>query len=113
MRRTTLALLIALLAAATAGCSPQRSTTDESATEPARWRVQGGNAALLIGGMLILVQHAGGVRVGRISPAGYQSLATFDAGLRELKAVPAYWNGRLFLRNEAGRLVCFQIGTLT
>lgn len=36
MRRTTLALLIALLAAATAGCSPQRSTTDESATEPAR-----------------------------------------------------------------------------
>jgi hypothetical protein len=35
MRRPTLALLVALLAAVTATCSQQRPTTDESATRPA------------------------------------------------------------------------------
>ena len=35
MRRTTLALMIALLAAATAACSQERSATHESATQPA------------------------------------------------------------------------------
>jgi hypothetical protein len=35
MRRTTLALMVALFAAATAACSQGRSTTDESATKPA------------------------------------------------------------------------------
>ena len=40
MRRTTLALMIALLAAATAACSQGRSTTDESATRPAAQAAQ-------------------------------------------------------------------------
>jgi outer membrane protein assembly factor BamB len=76
-----------------------------------RWETEGGNAALLIGGTLILIHHAGEMRFGRISPTAYQPLAAADAGLRDIKAVPAYWNGRLYVRNETGRIACFQIGT--
>lgn len=76
-----------------------------------RWRVQGGSSALLIGGTLILAHHAGELQFGRLSPGAFQPLATADAGMRDLKAVPAYANGRLYLRNERGQLACFQIGT--
>jgi outer membrane protein assembly factor BamB len=76
-----------------------------------RWETEGGNAALLIGGTLILIHHAGEMRFGRISPTAYQQLAAGDAGMREIKAVPAYWNGRLYVRNEQGRIACFQIGS--
>lgn len=75
-----------------------------------RWEAPGGVSALLVGGTLILVREAGEVFFARISPAGFQEIARADAGMRQIKSVPAYWDGRLYLRNEAGRILGLQIG---
>jgi outer membrane protein assembly factor BamB len=83
----------------------------DPATGLPRWQVQGGSGALLIGETLILVRHTGELRLGKLTPTGYHQVSTFDTGMRDLKAVPAYWNGRLFLRSESGRIGCIQIGT--
>lgn len=46
----------------------------------------------------------------RVSRAGHEPLRSFNVGMREMKNAPAYANGRLFFRNEKGKLACWQIG---
>jgi len=82
----------------------------DAATGQSRWREPGGVSALLIGGTIIVSHSNGGLQFGRISPAGFKTLTTIEAGFRDVKAVPAYAAGRLYLRNEHGRIACFQIG---
>jgi hypothetical protein len=46
----------------------------------------------------------------RLSPTGCQSIAAAGADLKEVKCVPAYWNGKLYFRGESSPLVCYDIG---
>jgi outer membrane protein assembly factor BamB len=76
-----------------------------------RWEAQGGGtSALLIGDTLIRVRENGDLIFGRISPARFEELSTREVGMREIKAVPAYSAGKLYLRNEKGQVICLQIG---
>jgi outer membrane protein assembly factor BamB len=81
------------------------------ATGRPAWRTDGGDSAILIGDTLIVVHPRGEMRFGRLSATGVQNLGVADTGLRDLKSVPAYSNGRLYVRSETGKLACFQIGT--
>jgi hypothetical protein len=81
------------------------------ATGKPAWRTGGGDSAILIGDRLVVVHPRGGLLFGRLTAEGVDQPGYADTGLRDLKAVPAYANGRLYVRSETGKLACFQIGT--
>jgi outer membrane protein assembly factor BamB len=74
-----------------------------------KWREDGGASVLMIGDKLVVVRDRGQVRIGTLSPAGFDALVTADAGIRDIKAVPAYWEGKLYLRNQEGNVICLQL----
>lgn len=76
-----------------------------------RWEAPGSGSALLIGDRLVRIREQGELFIGPLSAAGFRPVVTADAGMREIKAAPAYWDGRLYLRNESGRVLCLQLGT--
>jgi outer membrane protein assembly factor BamB len=85
---------------------------DPASGQP-RWEAPGSGSVLLIGDRLIRVREQGEIFIGTLSPTGFQATVTADAGLRNLKGVPAYWDGKLFVRSEQGQIACVEVGTST
>lgn len=75
-----------------------------------RWEWPGGGSAIAVGDQVIRVSEHGNVDIARVSRSGHEPLRSFNVGMREMKNAPAYANGRLFFRNEKGKLACWQIG---
>jgi outer membrane protein assembly factor BamB len=82
------------------------------ATGQPLWEDGGGGTATLIGDKLIRVRESGQLSIGPFSPDGFRATLHFDAGMKEIKAPPAYSAGRLYLRSEAGQVKCLQIGAV-
>ncbi|HEV8606773.1 MAG TPA: PQQ-binding-like beta-propeller repeat protein [Tepidisphaeraceae bacterium] len=74
-----------------------------------KWTSDSATSVLLIGDTLIRLTHKGVLSLARLSPTGLQSISTTDLGMKETKAVPAYWNGNLYIRSEQGQIACLQI----
>lgn len=81
----------------------------DPATGEPRWQEEGGMSALLLGDTLVRVRETGEIMFGRLSAEKHEPLASADAGVRELKSIPAYWDGKLYLRSEGGQIACLQI----
>lgn len=81
------------------------------ATGKLRWEFPGWGRAIFLGDTLIYVSHKGELMAGPIDPA-----RKFEPTLRThvlggtTNNVPAYWEKKLYLRNEEGDVVCLQIG---
>jgi outer membrane protein assembly factor BamB len=75
------------------------------------WESRGGDSALLLGQTLIRVSDKGELTAGPFDPAR-KCEPVFRAQVLTgtTRAVPAYWDGKLYVRNEAGDLVCLKIG---
>jgi outer membrane protein assembly factor BamB len=80
------------------------------ATGQPRWRREGSGSAIVIGDKVVRVRSRGEFEVAQISPQNYTRLQSANLGLTDIKNVPAYSEGRLFVRNEKGILACWQIG---
>ena len=74
-----------------------------------KWTSNGATSVLLIGDTLIRLSHKGELSLARFSATGVQSISDTDLGMKETKAVPAYWDGNLYVRSEAGGAACWQI----
>lgn len=76
-------------------------------------RVSRGPAAqsvLAIGDKFIFLSAGGGLQIGTVSGNNYKELFKSQITDGETWNVPAYWKGRLYVRNQNGVLVCLQIG---
>lgn len=75
------------------------------------WESPGADSALLIGGALIQLSGRGELAAGpldagrKFSPALRAQVVSGPS-----RNVPAYWDGRLYVRNEAGDLICLRVG---
>jgi outer membrane protein assembly factor BamB len=82
----------------------------EVTTGKLRWEYPGWGRAILIGDTLIWLSHRGELATGPLDPA-----RKFEPVLRAqviggtTQNVPAYWDGKLYVRNEAGDVVCLRI----
>jgi len=83
----------------------------DPATGEPRWEDGSGGSALLVGDKCLRIRSRGELVIARVSPAGFEKLESVELGMTEIKNAPSYSNGRLFVRNEKGRVVCLQIGT--
>jgi outer membrane protein assembly factor BamB len=77
-----------------------------------KWNAPGGTSALLIGDVLVCPQNRGALVVNRFSPQGLRHAGTIDLGLKEMKCVPGYWDGKVYVRGEPKQMVCVRIGTV-
>lgn len=79
-----------------------------------RWSFDGTGVAhvILVRDRLLVVGIDGGLRLAEANPRGYEELAKAELASTTMRAMPAYSNGRLFVRTTAGdpgKLYCFQI----
>lgn len=83
------------------------------ATGAVRWsqRVGTGNNGhvIAVGGKLIVVPDSGDVILAEADPAGFKEIGTTHALPGRVWAPPAFSDGRLFLRNNLGTLVCLDL----
>ncbi|MBI5385718.1 MAG: PQQ-binding-like beta-propeller repeat protein [Verrucomicrobia bacterium] len=74
------------------------------------WESRGGNSVLLLGGSLIRVSEKGELTAGPFDPSRkVEPVLRAQVLSGTTRAVPAYWAGQLYVRNEAGDLVCLKI----
>lgn len=64
---------------------------------------------IVAGGKLIVVTQQGEVILADASPAGYTEHGRMQAVPAEVYAAPAFSDRRLFIRNNAGTLVCYDL----
>lgn len=75
------------------------------------WESPGGNSVLLLGRCLIRVSDNGVLIAGPFDPARQpEPVLRTRVVSGTTRAVPAYWEGKLYVRNEAGDLHCLKIG---
>jgi outer membrane protein assembly factor BamB len=75
-----------------------------------KWESEGGVSAILIGDTLVRLVPVGAFSLARLTASGCRQFAAGGADLKDVKCVPAYWNGKLYFRGENGPLVCYDIG---
>ncbi len=74
-----------------------------------RWTSDGASSGLLIGTTLIRLTNKGELSLGTLSATGVGMVTSTDLGMKDPKAVPAYWNGSLYVRSEQGQIACWQV----
>jgi outer membrane protein assembly factor BamB len=73
------------------------------------WRHATRNGSLIVTrDELILLTETGKLVVVTASPAAYEEVLTHELGGGLYWTPPVLWQGRLYCRNVAGRLVCLQ-----
>ncbi len=81
----------------------------DPATGEPHWRSGGDGSALLIGEHLVRVNSRGQVEIGRLTQQRFTPDLRFDTVGGQVWNAPAYANGRLYIRNKAGNIACYQI----
>jgi len=81
------------------------------ATGTARWRQDGlGKGALMLAGDKLIVQsETGNLVIAAAAPAGFKELARAKVLTGRCWVVPVLANGRLYVRNNSGELVCLDV----
>ena len=74
-----------------------------------RWRKDGSGSVLLIDKQLLWVSEKGELKVAPISPDGFEPSLTAQLHGGIVRNNPAYVDGKLFVKNEAGEVVCVRI----
>jgi outer membrane protein assembly factor BamB len=64
---------------------------------------------VLVGGTLLLLRETGEVRVFEAAPDEYRERTRFQATTGPTWSAPALANGRLYCRNRAGEVACFEL----
>ncbi len=74
-----------------------------------RWREGGNGSVLLIGGQLVWVTEKGELKIAPVSKDGFEPtlIAQVHGGITRNN--PAYVDGKIFLKNERGEVVCWRI----
>jgi outer membrane protein assembly factor BamB len=82
----------------------------ELATGKLQWKQNiGGGALIGAAGQLIVLNEKGEVIVVEASPAGFKQIARWQALGGRCWVQPTLAHGRLFVRNNAGDLACFEM----
>jgi hypothetical protein len=64
---------------------------------------------ILFDGKLVILRQVGELVIADASPTGYYELARHELLSGRSWTVPALANGRVFLRNNAGAMACYQL----
>src|SRR5262249_18377074 len=75
-------------------------------TGASAWREKGlrsfrKGSLLLVGGQLIILGEDGTLTLAEAAPTGYRARATYRVSLNKCWTVPAWADGRLYVRDEA------------
>lgn len=86
----------------------------DAKTGAIRWSFKRAGVAhtILVGDRLLVVGIEGTLRLAQADPQAYKELAKAELASVTMRALPAYSNGRLYIRTTAGqsgKLVCFQL----
>jgi len=84
----------------------------EWATGEVKWGAPVGKERghlIIVGGKLILITQQGELVLANASPDGYAELGRLQALPADVYAAPSFSDRRLFLRNNAGTLVCLDM----
>ena len=68
-----------------------------------------GSSVIVLGEWFLQVTSGGRLRVGKMVADGYAESHAYAVGAGETWNAPAYWDGKLFLRNKKGDVFCSQI----
>ena len=68
------------------------------------------HSVLVVDQKLIFVEKSGGLQIGTIRKGEYKGLVKAKIADGDTWNVPAYWDGKLYVRNGDGVLVCMRIG---
>lgn len=60
------------------------------------------------GNRVLVLSDKGELTLGKVSPAGFENLGRFQALGGKCWTPPVLANGRVYLRNAAGDLVCYE-----
>ena len=74
-----------------------------------RWRDRGTGSLLLIDGQLLRVSEKGEMQIAPVSAKGFEPTLTAQVHGGTVRNNPAYVDGKLFLKNDSGEVVCVRI----
>ncbi|NNE93321.1 MAG: PQQ-like beta-propeller repeat protein, partial [Verrucomicrobiales bacterium] len=75
-----------------------------------KWKSPMADSALFLGDYIVLTTEQGEVVIGKATEEKFEELNRAQVHVPQVRNVPAYWQGKLYLRNQKGGLVCAKIG---
>ena len=70
-----------------------------------------GSAVIVLGDWFLQLTSSGRLRVGKMTAEGYEESHVLTVGQGDTWNVPAYWQGKIYVRNKTGELRCSQISS--
>jgi outer membrane protein assembly factor BamB len=74
-----------------------------------RWRESGSGSVLLIDGKLLWLSERGEMKIAPVSAKGFESVVTAQVHGGITRNNPAYVDGKLFVKNDKGSVVCVKV----
>lgn len=74
-----------------------------------KWKERGSGSILLIDSKLVWIHERGPLKIGTISPEGFNNLVTATVHRGTFRNNPAYADGKLYIKTHEGELSCYQI----
>ncbi len=74
-----------------------------------QWKSPRADSVLVLGGKMVLLSEQGEMIVGKPSESAFVELSRAQIHRPQARNVPAYWEGKLYVRNHKGELVCVQV----
>jgi outer membrane protein assembly factor BamB len=83
----------------------------DAATGKEMWREPTGVASVIMADKkLVIITESGNIRIASATPGGWKQLAAFDNVVsKRCWTAPVLANGRIFIRNDSGKLVCIDV----
>ena len=75
-----------------------------------RWKQNGDGSVLLIDNKLVWLSKVGVLQIGPVSSEGWTPTLTARIHSGNWRNNPAYSDGRLFMKNDQGDVICVQVG---
>lgn len=74
-----------------------------------KWKAPGTGSVLLIDGNLVRVTEGGEIQIAPVSPDGFEPILVGQIHGGTLRNNPAYVDGKIYIKNDAGEVVCVRI----